>query len=165
MKELNIIIKAVPVAKQRPRVTTNRGFAQAYTPKKTKDAESLYRTLIKAELKGLQPLTGALKVDMVFGMPIPASTSLKKRSAMHGKPHTGHIDLDNLIKTILDASIEHKSKNPSKYRTPLLMIDDSQICELKALKVYSKEPFINIVVQELGEVSYINSCIMDAYEK
>lgn len=164
MKELNIIIDAIPIGKGRPRVTTIGGFAHAYTPKKTKDAEAEYRQLIALQLpKGFKPFTGALMVEMVFGMPIPSSVSNKKRKAMIGKPHTGRIDIDNICKAVLDSVIEHKSKDPDKYVPPLLMIDDGQVCELTALKVYAEKPFIKIVVTDLGggeDVTFLRGVLL-----
>lgn len=150
MKELNIIIDAIPIGKARPRVTTRGGFAHAYTPKKTKDAEAEYRQLIALQLpKGFKPFTGALKVDMVFGMPVPSSVSNKKRTAMIGKPHVKKPDCTNIYKAVEDSA------------NGLLWSDDSQICELTALKVYAEKPFIKIVVTDLGEdVTYLRGVLL-----
>ena len=135
----------MPIGKARPRVTTRWGFAHAYTPKKTKNAEKEYRHLIALQLpKGFKPFVGALKVDMAFGMPIPSSVSNKRRLAMIGKAHVKKPDFTNIFKSVEDSA------------NGLLWNDDSQICEVSGLKAYSNKPFISISVTELEiDTSYI----------
>ncbi len=46
------------------------------------------------------PKSGA---HLTFIIPMPKSWSKKKRIEMNGKPHQKHLDVDNLIKAVMDA--------------------------------------------------------------
>lgn len=48
----------------------------------------------------------AQHVDIVIYLPMPASLSAKKRTAMAGTPHRVKPDIDNLIKSALDALLK-----------------------------------------------------------
>ena len=50
--------------------------------------------------------TAAQHADIVIYLPIPQSLSAKKRQAMAGMPHTVKPDIDNLIKSSLDALLK-----------------------------------------------------------
>ena len=43
---------------------------------------------------------------VTFVLPMPKSWSKKKRAEMNGKPHQGKPDLDNLMKSLMDALFE-----------------------------------------------------------
>ena len=43
---------------------------------------------------------------VTFILPMPKSWSNKKRAQMNGKPHQGKPDLDNLMKSLMDALFE-----------------------------------------------------------
>lgn len=120
-----------PVAKGRPRFSTQSGFPRAYTPKKTTDAELLIALCAKQHFP--TPLDGPLRVGMKFYMPIPKYRMRKKEVQFHTK----RPDLDNLCKTILD------SLNGIAYH------DDSQIIALDAMKGYSGKPRVEIFVAEI----------------
>lgn len=63
------------------------------------------------------------EIHLIFCLPIPESYSKKKRDSLHMTPHTKKPDLDNLVKSVLDA----KCKN------------DSHINTIFAQKVYTKD--------------------------
>lgn len=65
-------------------------------------------------------------VDVVFGLPMPKSWSKKKHVAMCGMPHQNVPDIDNLAKSLLDAT----------------NTDDKRIWKLKACKYWSETGFI-----------------------
>jgi len=69
---------------------------------------------------------GALRLEINFYMPIPASTSKKKRSELFY--HTKKPDLDNLVKSIMDSLEGAYFKN------------DSQFSQIQAQKIYSDRP-------------------------
>ena len=122
-------IDITPVAKARPRVTMVGGRARAYTPKKSADYE---RHIAREWAHERQ--SAAVRLDIVFGMPIPQSWSKKQQDAAASglilpskKP-----DIDNLIKAVMDAL------NGVAYD------DDNQVIELSAKKVYAPEPYVAI---------------------
>lgn len=79
----------------------------------------------------------AIKVDMLFCLPIPQSVTKKRRLDMIGgvERHTKKPDTDNLIKAVLDAL------NGVAYE------DDAQIVMIAARKCYSVHPHIEIRIQ------------------
>ena len=126
-------IDITPVAKARPRVTMVGGRARAYTPKKSADYE---RHIAREWAHERQ--SGAVRLDIVFGMPIPQSWSKKQQDAAASglilpskKP-----DIDNLIKAVMDAL------NGVAYD------DDNQVIELSAKKVYAPEPYVAICLRD-----------------
>lgn len=131
MKTIQFEIKGVPVAKGRPRFT-KRGFA--YTPAKTKAAE---KSIKEQALKYAPetPLNGALRLEMVFFMPYPKNTP--KKRLIDGFWHIKKPDIDNLVK-IVDAF------------NNMFWEDDSQICELGALKQYTTaEPKTVVTITQI----------------
>ena len=106
-ESIELIIKELPVAKGRPRVSTKNGFARAYNPKKTRDYESKVKMYFKAQFPKHTPFTAddVLKVVMEFYYPIPKSYSKKKREQIiaGGMYKNNGEDLDNLEKAVLDA--------------------------------------------------------------
>lgn len=64
----------------------------------------------------------------MFGIPMPASWSAKKRGLMRGKPHEQRPDIDNLAKAFMDALCE----------------DDSYIWRLYAEKLWSDEGYLEV---------------------
>lgn len=136
MKKLTIRIPITPVAKGRPRFTR---FGGTYTPAKTKIYETTIAEYYTQASKGFAFEKGTpLHVNLVFGMPIPASTSKKQREKMLVRiiKHTKKPDLDNMVKAVLDAL------------NGVAWADDSQIVWLSALKEYSDEPYVYIYVHE-----------------
>ncbi len=45
--------------------------------------------------------------SITFILPMPTSWNKKKREQMNGKPHQSKPDIDNLIKALLDATMEN----------------------------------------------------------
>ena len=111
--------------KGRPRFTKT---GRTYTPKNTSDYERILRKKAIAEMDSKQSFSGAVHVDVVFAFPIPKSASKSKKKELLRCGHTKRPDLDNLVK-ILDAF------------NGVVWDDDSQVCSLKATKIYSEEPY------------------------
>jgi len=130
---ISFTVPVPPVAKARPRVTMRGGFARAYTPKKTTDFERIVADCCPAT----KPLTTPCHLSIKFKLPIPKSWSkAKQRAAEAGEiMPVSRPDIDNYVKAVMD------SLNGIAYA------DDSQIVSLSALKVYSVEPGIDIIIE------------------
>lgn len=130
------------VGKGRPRVTASRGkFAHAYTPQKTKDFEDAIRFEFMASNCEPMPVykrEQSLKAKVLIGASIPKSYSKKKQALCRDgiivpakKP-----DVDNVLKAVFDSLQGYAYE------------DDSQIVVIVAEKMYSQEPFVEVVLDE-----------------
>lgn len=123
-----------PIPKGRPRMT-RAGFT--YTPKRTKDAEKEIAWQAKQEWAG-EPLEGAVSVIVTFHVQMPKSWSQKKRNE-----HSGAFcakkngDIDNYMKLVFDAL------------SGICFIDDSQIVEVMAGKVWAQDGKIVLMIEEI----------------
>ena len=136
MKQFTIHIPIEPVPKARPRFTR---FGKAYTPQKTHDFERKVAEFYKQATNGFKfEKSQALRVNLVFGMPIPKSTSKKRAKYMADGiiKHTKKPDVDNLAKAVLDGL------------NGVAWEDDSQIERLSVMKEYATEPYIYVYVHE-----------------
>lgn len=68
------------------------------------------------------------KLTLVFYIPMPGSWSKKKTLLTDGQPHQQRPDIDNLVKSFLDALCE----------------DDSYVYAIKAEKYWSSTPGIGV---------------------
>lgn len=133
-------VLGVPVGKSRPKFTTVKGHAVAYTPAKTVNYETLVRLSYQQQCAGCmfdkdKPLRAIIRAFF----PIPKSVSKMKREQMRDLRilHTKRPDVDNIVKAVLDAL------NGVAY------YDDSQIAEVMISKAYAEQPKVMI---ELCEV-------------
>lgn len=131
-----------PVAKGRPRLTTNaQGRPIAYTPAKTKDYENKvgYFAFQQMLEQRIERLTCPVSLDLVFTLPIPSSWSNKRtQGAIAGRiAHTKKPDLDNLEKLIKDAL------------NGVLWTDDKLVIESTKCKRYGPNPGVSIKVTAL----------------
>lgn len=142
MTDYSLFIPCNPVAKGRPKM----GKWGVYTPKKTMKAEADLR-LALAKIAPKERIIGPISLHLTFVMPIPASWSKKQRTSAIGRPHCGRPDLDNLVKTVLDAlnPIRKKGLPP----VGGMIGDDSQICWMTASKRYGHEPGIDFILRTL----------------
>ena len=99
-------IPGAPVPKGRPKFSTHGGFAKAYTPAKTRNAEAFVRKCFMEQVKDFKmPVKGTVMLYITFFMPIPTSLSKKAKTTL-AEQHTFHTkkpDLDNLVKLLNDA--------------------------------------------------------------
>jgi Holliday junction resolvase RusA-like endonuclease len=79
---------------------------------------------IEARRAGCTPEPGAVKLDLLFVMPKPSTV---KRTQPTVAP-----DLDKLIRAALDAM------------TAIAYVDDGQVTEIIAQKVYGPQPFLEV---------------------
>lgn len=125
-----IVIAGKPIPKKSVRL----GKHGAYNSQK-KIMDDI-RWQIKSQHKG-KLLAGAVKLEVIYFMPIPASLSKKKRALL---PYTYHItrpDSDNLTKLIKDCM------------SGIVYKDDSQVADGHYKKIYSEEPRTEIIIEEL----------------
>ena len=116
-----------PFGKERPRLGK---YNNTYTPSKTKQNEAELKIWI---CQNKPPrFKGPLKVIINFCLARPATKEGRLRKYPNVKP-----DLDNMIKTILDAG------------NGLIWNDDNQIIKIEATKTYSLPERIEISVEEL----------------
>lgn len=124
-----IIFDVDPIAKGRPRFSTRGSFARAYTPKRTKDFESLIQEIAQYSWKG-EPETGLLGIKLEFFLPI-------KQKKLWDQPHGKKPDVDNLCKGVLDAL------------NGICWVDDGQIAMLETYKSYAREGKIILTVYRI----------------
>lgn len=135
---LTFTVPMEPVAKGRPRFSTRGGFARAYTPKKTLDAEAIVAAYGRQHRKhlGEHHFSGPVTLSVVFFMPIPKSAPKKQREILKmGAPHVKKPDGENLGKLVADAL------------NGILYEDDSQLYVMRFEKTYAVEPRIEITLE------------------
>lgn len=88
--------------------------------------------ILKHESNASNGLKIVLKLE--FGFVIPSSYSMKRRKQLKDQPHTNHVDLDNLVKNVLDRG------------NGILWSDDKYIHTLTASKRWADNNFISIEV-------------------
>lgn len=100
MRKTEVFFPFEPKPKGRPRFTKS---GHAYTPKATSDYEKSIKEYYMEQTDDFY--NTAIKVKLIFHMPIPKSVSKKKRAQMESGEikctvHNG--DADNLAKAVLD---------------------------------------------------------------
>ncbi|WP_373282934.1 RusA family crossover junction endodeoxyribonuclease [Macrococcus hajekii] len=121
-----------PMNSPRPRFKRVGNSVRTYMPA----SYMHHKAFIAAQMPRLE-LTGQIKITLMFGMPVPASTSKVKRERMYGTYHNKKPDIDNLVKTVLDAANKH------------VWVDDGQIVSLVTEKRYTQHPKILMTVEEI----------------
>lgn len=117
-------ISGTPKSQPRARL----GKWGAYDP--AKDKKNWVKWQIKNQIPEGPIITGPVGLHIWFYMPIPKSTSKKLLKEMLSEPylHTKKPDLDNLEKFYKDAM------------TGMVYRDDSQVCYVEKVKLYSPTP-------------------------
>lgn len=132
-----IIIDYAPIALKRPRFSTRSGKVYD-SQKKEKDIE---RFIIRSQWKG-EALICPVKLHISYFIQIPLSWSNKKKGRVCDQPCVSRPDIDNYIKWNLDVL------------NGLVFIDDSQVYELRACKLYGEpRTEIEISSQKMSENS------------
>jgi len=73
---------------------------------------------------------------IIFGIRMPQSWSKIKQKSMDGKPHKQRPDIDNLLKSLMDA----------------VFLKDEHIYEINVKKVWAKNPFIKIEKKKIPDI-------------
>jgi Holliday junction resolvase RusA-like endonuclease len=135
--EINIPIKAV--GKERPRWCKRYNYA--YTPKKTKDFESVIAAYAAVSMREQSEkiIEGPVSVSILINDKVPKSwTDKKKIDALDGLIRPMRTpDGDNILKAILDGL------NKVAY------LDDKQVVQFYFNRLYAKEYLININIHRL----------------
>lgn len=134
--KITLTIPGEPKGKQRPKFFKKGKFQGTYTPKKTVTYEAYVKELFAIKYPAFIPLDSALTIKIWAGLLIPKSTSKKKEGMMKLgiiKP-TKSPDVDNILKTVMDALEKLAYKN------------DSQICHVVIDKDYSERPRLEITI-------------------
>ena len=135
-KPVVFIVEGEPKGKARPKFRRFGNFTRTYTPKATVEYEDKVRkSFLDAVDDEFTPLEGAVETDALCVFQIPKSVSKKKQSEMDGQPALRKPDTDNIIKSILDPL------NGIAYK------DDSQVCKISGLKIYGKDPRVEITIK------------------
>ena len=133
------------VGKSRPRYSRRGDYVHTYTPKKTKNFEDGIKIAFMESCHGRAPIykiDKALYSIIDIGVSVPKSYSKKKREdCLSGRlAPTKKPDIDNILKSIFDGL------NGKAYE------DDKQIVQIRARKVYADEPYITVLIGEIGEL-------------
>lgn len=130
---ITIIIGGEPVAKGRPRMT-RRGFS--YTPAKTRQYEAHIRFAAQEAMDGRPPIAVPVRAEITVDLPPPMSWSGKRRdAALRGEiSPTSRPDVDNYVKAALDAI------------NTIVVIDDSLVVDLRALKQFGAVPQLRVTI-------------------
>ena len=123
--------KINPVPASRPRVSR---WSTYYPKKYTKFKKEMEALTSELETTLSEK---PVSVELEFGIMMPKSWSKKKREELNNTYCSNNSDIDNYIKAILD------SLNGVVY------VDDKQVVELFAKKIYSEEGYIQYKHKEI----------------
>ncbi|TDL35706.1 RusA family crossover junction endodeoxyribonuclease [Macrococcoides bohemicum] len=121
-----------PMASPRPRFKRIGRSIQTYMPSNY----TMHKHFIQKQMPRLMT-DKPLKVTLLFEIPMAKSWSKKKKAEYINQPHTAKPDIDNLVKTVLDAANNH------------IWIDDGQVYEIHTNKIYSDIPLLSIILEEI----------------
>lgn len=121
-----------PMGSPRPRFRNTGRFVQTYMP----TSYTKHKAYIQGQMPKLN-LESALKIELEFHFTPPKSWSKKKKTQAIGQLKVTKPDIDNLMKTVLDACNNYLWK------------DDNQIASINSSKRYGTEPKIIIRIEEI----------------
>lgn len=133
----------VPKGRARSRIVKTRDgrqFVSHYTPDETTQYENLIRMCAKDAMHDRYPLDGALSVEIIVVIPIPASWSgRKQRDAAAGRvAATKKPDGDNYAKAVADGC------------NGVAWIDDAQVVDWVVRKRYGAMPRVEVRAELLA---------------
>lgn len=134
---LSITIPGIPVAKGRPRISSNGKFPRVFTPAKTRRYEDLIASEAATAMGERIPLDEPVSMIVTAYVAMPKSLKGQRRlDAVEGtlKPVT-RPDADNYAKAALDGC------------NAILFRDDSLVTDLIVRKRYSERPRLTITVE------------------
>ena len=121
------VVEGKPQPKERPRKGKNGGF---YTPKKTKDYETLVGWYARNAYKG-NPSEKAIIVELNIFFKLPQRTT-----EIEGAYCMKKADVDNISKSVLDGL------------NGIVWLDDKQVVELIVRKYWHTESKIEVEIKE-----------------
>jgi len=131
MMETKLTINGKPISKARPRFFRRGNFVGTYNSQHTEEG----RWMLEARGQIVEKVPEGVPITLrcIFYMPIPKSTSKKKRAEM--LYHIKKPDLSNMLKFAEDCL------------NGLAWHDDSQIAEVFMGKLYSDNPRTEIIIK------------------
>lgn len=121
-----------PIGSPRPRFRNAGRFVRTYMP----TSYTKHKAYIQEQMPKL--LTDKnLKVSLYFYFEPPKSWSKKRKLIAIGTYKRTKPDVDNLIKTVLDAANKH------------VWQDDNQVVHIESYKMYAEESKIFMVIKEV----------------
>ncbi len=128
-----ITIPGKPISKHRPRFARRGKFTVTYNDQEGEEGKFMW--LMKEQWKQ-EPSVNPITLNVIFYMPIPASTPKKILSGMRTEQikHVKKPDLDNLLKFVKDCG------------NGVIWKDDSQVFRIIAEKTYSENPRTQIQI-------------------
>ena len=140
---IGFFVPGTPVPKGSAKAFVVKG--RAIVTQTNREKQRPWASLISytAQEVGIEPAAGAVELAMVFTMPRPKShyrTGKFSGELRLNQPiyHTAKPDLDKLIRCVLDAL------------TGIAYWDDSQVVEIRAVKMYGERPGVQVRVEEIG---------------
>lgn len=134
-----ISVPGNPVPKGRPRSYRRGNTLGLYTPKETKDYETLIKFFAYPEMRGRGLLSGPINLQLNLHFSIPSSWTRKKHNealSLIERP-TVKPDIDNVLKAWGDAL------------NGVVWEDDKQIVEVMVRKFYSKDPKAMAIISQI----------------
>lgn len=133
---LCIYVPGKPVGWQR----SGANGSQRYDPPMARAQKKNIAWRAKLAMQGREPLDGALRVEVIAWMLVPASWSQQKTALALGNQiqPTGKPDIDNVVKLALDALNKVAWK------------DDAAIVDLRASKRYGNPMQTVIIIERAG---------------
>lgn len=135
MNTYEIIVLGDPIPKSRPRLSRYHTYDNQ-SEKKTTTKWILMSEVSKLNYK---PVADYFELNVCFHMPIPKSTSQKKKNELLMHPKQMHVkkpDIDNLLKYYMDAG------------NGILWDDDAKISSIFSTKIYSENPRTQIIITQ-----------------
>ena len=138
---ISITIPGKPIGKARPRFFKRGNFVGTYSAQKTEEGQCMLE-ICKALGENFKPLTGPLKLEIDFFMPRPKShfgtgRNVDKLKESAPTYPTTKPDISNCIKFYEDCL------------NGLAWVDDKQICEIHARRIYSAVPETDIFISKI----------------
>lgn len=124
---------------------TQRGKYKSVSAQRYLAYKNFIQWKVKQQLKGANPLTKALSVNIVFIMPIPVSYTKLQKTTLVNTYHVKKPDIDNLVKGCFDAL------------NKLVWKDDNQVARVTATKIYGSKPQIEIEIEEIRGKLHVNN--------
>lgn len=132
---ISYTIPGDPVGKGRPRMTR---AGHAFTPAKTRNAEAYAKLIASQAMAGRPLITEPVGLSLMIRCAVPESWSGKKKAlALAGEIRPGKPDIDNIAKLIADSL------------NAVVLVDDKQVANLIATKLYDQQPGIDVVIAPL----------------
>lgn len=146
MTTISFFVPGVPIPKGSAKAFVNKRTMRAIVTQTNGDKQKPWASLIalsaQQAMNGAPPAAGPLKIALTFNMPRPKNhfgTGKKADALKDSAPlyHTSKPDLDKLIRCVKDAL------------TGVVWNDDSQVCIVNAMKIYTSKPGVSVLIEEI----------------